>query len=195
VLAAGCSSDGAGSSGGPAGSGGRSAGSDGAGSGGRPNGIEAQSVDRILARVDKALDAASVHTVQVSGGDRVSDVRALHGGDDCTGLLSDGRGFSWRFTTLGGRTWITPRRSSAQLADRSGAPVKPGRYLPVATDSPGFAGQPAQHTVAACHLRFFPLKQLHGHQGGRDPGRRAAGPGHEGQAGRPGEHHVHRHHR
>ncbi|WP_330282876.1 hypothetical protein [Streptomyces sp. NBC_00588] len=135
--------------------------SNGDGSADRPNGIEGQSVDRILARVDKALDAASVHTVQVADGHRVSDVRAQHGGDDCKGLLTGDQGFAWRFTTLGGRTWITPQQRSPKLTDRTGAPVEPGWYLPVEADSPGFAGTLAQHTGAACHLRFSVLKQQH----------------------------------
>jgi hypothetical protein len=118
-------------------------------------------VDRIFARVDKALDAASVHIVQMVGGRQVSDVHALHGGDNCTGLLTDDQGFAWHFTTLGGRIWITPQRRSAKLADRTGAPVEPGRYLPVDTNSPGIAGTLAQRTIAACHPRFSVLKQQH----------------------------------
>jgi hypothetical protein len=152
AMTAGCSSSGDGSGGGPNGT---------KPNGIEPNGIEGQSVDRIFARVDKALDAASVHTVQVSDGHRVSDVHALHGGDDCSGVLTGDQGFAWRFTTLGERTWITPQQRSAKLADRTGAPVEPGRYLPVEVDSPGFAGKLAQHTKAACHLRFSVLKQQH----------------------------------
>lgn len=129
--------------------------------GDKPNGIEGQSVDRIFARVDKALDAASVHTVQVSGGRRIGDVHAMHGGDNCTGLFTDDQGFAWHFTTLGEQTWITPQRRSAKLTDRTGAPVEPGRYLPVETDSPGLAGKLAQYTIGACHLRFSMVKQQH----------------------------------
>ncbi|MFB7291639.1 hypothetical protein [Actinacidiphila glaucinigra] len=130
-------------------------------SGGKPNGIEGQSVDRIFARVDKALDAASVHTVQVADGRQVGDVHALHGGDDCTGLFTDDQGFAWHFTTLGEHTWITPERRGAKLADRTGAPVEPGRYLPVELDSPGFAGELARYSSAACHLRFSMVKRQH----------------------------------
>lgn len=127
----------------------------------KPNGIEGQPVDRIFARVDKALDAASVHTVQLSGGRKVSDVHASHGGDNCTGLHTDGHGFAWHFTTLGERIWITPQRRSAKLTDRTGAPVDQGQYLPVELSSPGFAGILAQNTSAACHMRFSLLKQQH----------------------------------
>ncbi|MFD8424966.1 hypothetical protein [Streptomyces sp. NPDC059466] len=128
---------------------------------GKPNGIEKQSVDRIFTRVDKALDAASVHTVQLSGGRTLVDVHTLHGGDSCTGLFTDEQGFAWHFTTLGGRIWISPRRRSTQLADRTGASVEPGRYLPVEVSSPGFAGTLAQRTSASCHMRFSVLKQQH----------------------------------
>lgn len=128
---------------------------------GKPNGIEGQSVDRVFTRVDKALDATSVHTVQVSGGRKLADVHAVHGGDRCTGLLTDDDGYAWHFTTLGEHIWITPQRSSAKLADRTGAPVEPGRYLPVEVSSPGFAGTLAQHTSAGCHMRFSMLKQQH----------------------------------
>ncbi|MEU6343038.1 hypothetical protein ABZ883_19100 [Streptomyces sp. NPDC046977] len=126
-----------------------------------PNGIEGQSVDRILTRVDSALDATSVHFVQALGGRRISDVQALHGGDNCTGLLTDEDGFAWHFTTLGAQTWITPQRRSAKLADRTGTPVEPGRYLPVELDSPGYAGKLARYTSGACHPRFFAMKQQH----------------------------------
>ncbi|MET9879614.1 hypothetical protein ABZZ36_34105 [Actinacidiphila glaucinigra] len=166
-------------------------------SGGKPNGIEGQSVDRIFARVDKALDAASVHTVQVADGRQVGDVHALHGGDDCTGLFTDDQGFAWHFTTLGEHTWITPERRGAKLVDRTGAPVEPGRYLPVELDSPGFAGELARHSSAACHLRFShgeaAARRLH--EGGRDPRERAAGPGGEDQARQRGGHRISRDHR
>ncbi|GAA4812911.1 hypothetical protein [Streptomyces ziwulingensis] len=85
-----------------------------------------------------------MHTVQVSGGHQVSDIHALHGGDDCMGLLTDEQGFAWRFTSLGERTWITPQQRGAMLADRTGAPVEPGLYLPVALGSPGVAGKLTQ---------------------------------------------------
>ncbi|WRZ94642.1 hypothetical protein OHB54_39770 [Streptomyces sp. NBC_01007] len=163
--------------------------SNGDGPGGKPNGIQGQTVDRVFARADKALDATSVHTVQLSDGRQVSDVHALHGGDDCTGRLTDDQGLAWHFTALGGGTWITPQRRSAKLADRTGAkpadctgaPVEPGRYLPVETNSPGFAGTSAQRTIAACHPRFSVLKQQRFKvTKGRDPRERAVSSGGEG---------------
>ncbi|MEU7341010.1 hypothetical protein [Streptomyces sp. NPDC007074] len=131
------------------------------GSAGKPNGIGGQSVDRVFTRVDKALDATSVHTKQVSGGRKLADVHAIHGGDRCTGLLTDDTGYAWHFITLGERIWVTPERRSAKLADGTGAQVEPGRYLPVEVSSPGFAGTLAQHTSGGCHMRFSTLKQQH----------------------------------